>query len=70
VVEVNLETLQIKCGDFAASVSMGDGPRQMLCSGTWDACGQLVANAGKIQETANQLPYLNWAIPTPRDTRE
>ncbi|MGF1601112.1 MAG: 3-isopropylmalate dehydratase small subunit [Thermosynechococcaceae cyanobacterium] len=60
-VEVNLETLQVKCGDFVASVNMGDGPRQMLCSGTWDACGQLVANADKIQETATQLPYLNWA---------
>lgn len=61
VLEVNLETLQVKCGDFVAPVKMGDGPRQMLCSGTWDACGQLVAQADEIQKTAAQLPYLGWA---------
>jgi 3-isopropylmalate/(R)-2-methylmalate dehydratase small subunit len=60
-VEVNLETLQVKCSDFIAPLSMGDGPRQMLCSGTWDACGQLVAQTEKIHQTATQLPYFNWA---------
>ncbi|PZD74787.1 3-isopropylmalate dehydratase small subunit 1 [Acaryochloris thomasi RCC1774] len=61
VMEVNLETLQVKCGDLVAPVSVGDGPRQMLRSGTWDACGQLVAQADNIKETATQLPYLSWA---------
>jgi 3-isopropylmalate/(R)-2-methylmalate dehydratase small subunit len=60
-IEVNLETLQAKCGGTVAPVKMGDSPRQMLRSGTWDACGQLVAKTDRIQETAAQLPYLNWA---------
>ncbi|MEO0376961.1 MAG: 3-isopropylmalate dehydratase small subunit [Cyanobacteria bacterium P01_A01_bin.17] len=59
--EVNLETLQVKCGDLVAPVNIGNGPRQMLRSGTWDACGQLVAQADNIKETATQLPYLSWA---------
>jgi 3-isopropylmalate/(R)-2-methylmalate dehydratase small subunit len=33
----------------------------MFVSGTWDACGQLVAQADAIATTAGQLPYLNWA---------
>lgn len=60
-ITVNLETLQVQCGDFSAAVHMGGGPLKMLRSGTWDACGQLVAQADKIQATAAQLPYLNWA---------
>jgi 3-isopropylmalate/(R)-2-methylmalate dehydratase small subunit len=40
---------------------MGDGPRQMLTSGTWDACGQLVAQAEQIRTTAAKLPYASWA---------
>ncbi|MEO0884362.1 MAG: isopropylmalate isomerase, partial [Cyanobacteria bacterium J06648_10] len=40
---------------------MGAGPRQMFLNGTWDACGQLVAQADAIGKTAKQLPYVNWA---------
>lgn len=61
MVELDLATLQVKCGDLTATVNMGDGPRQMLQSGTWDACGQLVAQADNIKKTATQLPYLSWA---------
>jgi 3-isopropylmalate/(R)-2-methylmalate dehydratase small subunit len=34
--------------------------RQTFISGTWDACGQLVAQAAAIQQTASTLPYLSW----------
>ncbi len=61
VVEVDLDAMQVKCGEFVATVSMGDGPRQMLRAGTWDACGQLVAQEDDIKQTATQLPYLSWA---------
>jgi 3-isopropylmalate/(R)-2-methylmalate dehydratase small subunit len=57
---VDLEKLQMICGDFKAPVSLGEGPRQMFLEGTWDACGQLTQNAGKIRERAAQLPYLQW----------
>jgi 3-isopropylmalate/(R)-2-methylmalate dehydratase small subunit len=60
-VTVDLDAMTVSAGDFSVPVAMGDGPRQMFVSGTWDACGQLVAQADAIATTAGQLPYLNWA---------
>jgi 3-isopropylmalate/(R)-2-methylmalate dehydratase small subunit len=60
IVTVDLETLQVRCGEFVGSVSMAEGPRGMLTNGTWDACGQLVAQAAQIRETAAKLPYVHW----------
>jgi 3-isopropylmalate/(R)-2-methylmalate dehydratase small subunit len=60
-VNVDLEAMQVRCGDFTAPVTMGDGPRQMFVGGTWDACGQLVAQAPQIQATAAKLPYVSWS---------
>jgi len=60
---LDLEAMQVHCGDFQASVSMGDGPRQMLTTGTWDTCGQLTAQVDQIRATAAKLPYLNWGSP-------
>lgn len=57
---LNLETMTVNCGQWQASVLMGAGPRQMLLAGSWDSCGQLRQNPEKIQEIANQLPYLAW----------
>jgi 3-isopropylmalate/(R)-2-methylmalate dehydratase small subunit len=59
-VSLNLDSLKVQCGDFTAPVYMGEGSRQQLTQGTWDACGQLVANAAKIQVTATKLPYVAW----------
>ncbi len=59
-VSVNLETLQVQIADYTTSVSMGEGTRSTFISGTWDACGQLVANADKVRETAAKLPYVGW----------
>ena len=60
VITVDLEALTVSCDDFTASIAMGDGPRQMMLAGTWDACGQLLAGANEIRETASRLPYLAW----------
>jgi 3-isopropylmalate/(R)-2-methylmalate dehydratase small subunit len=60
-ITIDLEALCVRHGDQSSSILMGDGPRQMFTSGTWDACGQLVANAQQIQATANQLPYVQWS---------
>jgi 3-isopropylmalate/(R)-2-methylmalate dehydratase small subunit len=57
---VDLETLEVSCGDFSRAIALGNGPRQMLMTGTWDACGQLVAQAEQIRTTAAQLPYVHW----------
>lgn len=60
VLTVDLEALQVRYGNFTTPITLGDGPRQMLLSGTWDACGQLRARAGAIRETAGRLPYIAW----------
>jgi 3-isopropylmalate/(R)-2-methylmalate dehydratase small subunit len=41
---------------------MGEGARNMFISGTWDACGQLVAQAEQIQQTATHLPYITRSL--------
>ncbi|WP_026731200.1 3-isopropylmalate dehydratase small subunit [Fischerella sp. PCC 9605] len=56
---VNLETMQVQSGDFSAPISMSEGAKNMFISGTWDACGQLVAHADQIRATAAKLPYMN-----------
>jgi 3-isopropylmalate/(R)-2-methylmalate dehydratase small subunit len=58
---VDLVAGTVTGGDFTAPVTMADGPRQQLIGGTWDACGQLVANGAEIRSIANQLPYLAWS---------
>ena len=59
-VSVDLTALQVQCGDFSAPVSIGEGSRQQLTNGTWDACGQLVANLSLTKITASNLPYVAW----------
>jgi 3-isopropylmalate/(R)-2-methylmalate dehydratase small subunit len=60
-IAVDLTTMQVRCGDFTAAINMGEGPRQMLLTGTWDTCGQLLQNRDRIEVTASQLPYLAWS---------
>jgi 3-isopropylmalate/(R)-2-methylmalate dehydratase small subunit len=58
---LDLDTLQVQIGDYTAPVLIGEGSRKMFVSGSWDACGQLVANTDQIQGTAAKLPYISWA---------
>ncbi len=60
VVVIDLEKLQVQIGDFTASVVMIEGTRSAFIAGTWDACGQLVANAKQVKATAAKLPYIGW----------
>ncbi|QSJ14443.1 3-isopropylmalate dehydratase small subunit [Nostoc sp. UHCC 0702] len=59
-VTINLQTLQVQIGDYTASISIGEGSRNMFVSGSWDACGQLVSNTNQIRQTATKLPYISW----------
>jgi 3-isopropylmalate/(R)-2-methylmalate dehydratase small subunit len=63
-VTLDLETLKVSTGDLSVPVIMGEGSRNMFISGTWDACGQLVAQAENIRITAAQLPYVSWGKAT------
>jgi len=60
-ITIDLQNMKVQCGDFSASVNIGEGAKNMFICGTWDACGQLVANAPKIQENTTKLPYMNWS---------
>jgi 3-isopropylmalate/(R)-2-methylmalate dehydratase small subunit len=60
-VTADLTALQVQCGDFSAPISIGEGSRQQLTNGTWDACGQLVANLAQTKVTAAKLPYVAWS---------
>jgi 3-isopropylmalate/(R)-2-methylmalate dehydratase small subunit len=59
-VTVDLNSLQIHWGEAQAALALAAGPRQMLTTGTWDACGQLLAQAASIQSVAAQIPYMRW----------
>jgi 3-isopropylmalate/(R)-2-methylmalate dehydratase small subunit len=60
-ITLDLNTMQAKFGDQAISVTMGEGARRMFVDGTWDACGQLVAQSDQIRQTAEKLPYIGWS---------
>jgi 3-isopropylmalate/(R)-2-methylmalate dehydratase small subunit len=60
-IHLDLQAMQVQFGDSTLSVAMAEGARNMFLSGTWDACGQLVAQAKQIQQTAARLPYVNWS---------
>jgi 3-isopropylmalate/(R)-2-methylmalate dehydratase small subunit len=61
LLQIDLDTLTVQCEDYTGAIAMGNGPRQMFLAGTWDACGQLVAQAEAIQATATRLPYVAWS---------
>jgi 3-isopropylmalate/(R)-2-methylmalate dehydratase small subunit len=60
-VEIDLEAMQVRSGNFTAAIAIGEGARQMMLTGTWDACGQLVSQAAQIRQTAARLPYIRWS---------
>ncbi|MBE9060523.1 3-isopropylmalate dehydratase small subunit [cf. Phormidesmis sp. LEGE 11477] len=60
-VTLDLEKMSATAETLSIPVEMGAGPRQMFLNGTWDACGQLVAQASAIAQTAEHLPYTSWA---------
>ncbi|WP_299490376.1 3-isopropylmalate dehydratase small subunit [Acaryochloris sp. IP29b_bin.137] len=59
-VQIDLNQMTLTWAEESHAIQMGEGPRQMLVSGTWDACGQLLAQVEQIQITTERLPYLAW----------
>ncbi|MCZ2201221.1 3-isopropylmalate dehydratase small subunit [Cylindrospermopsis raciborskii] len=60
LVTIDVENLQVQIHDLILPVAMGQGTKTAFVSGTWDACGQLVANAAQVKSVASQLPYIAW----------
>lgn len=59
---LDLQALTLTAGDQVIPLTMAESTRQMLLSGQWDACGQLLANQDKIHDVAARLPYVRWAV--------
>lgn len=59
-ITIDLEPLQVQFGETTGPLSMPEGMRQAFMAGTWDACGQLVAQAEAVKATAAKLPYIAW----------
>ncbi|WOD41955.1 3-isopropylmalate dehydratase small subunit [Nodosilinea sp. E11] len=59
-ITLDLTAQQVTVDGESFAVTMPEGVRQAFLAGTWDACGQLVANADAIRATAAQLPYITW----------
>lgn len=57
---IDLGALKVHCGDLTIDVTMNEGARQSFINGSWDNCGQLIANSEQIYATAAKLPYLQW----------
>ncbi len=60
-ITLDLSTLSLQWGSSISQVQMISGPQQMFLSGTWDACGQLLASRDQIHQTADRLPYVAWS---------
>ena len=59
-IALDLEAMQVICGDTVFEATISEGAKQMFIEGTWDNCGQLIQNERAIKETASSLPYLAW----------
>lgn len=57
---MDLGALKVHGGDLTIDVTMNQGSRQSFINGSWDNCGQLIANSDQIGATAAKLPYLQW----------
>jgi 3-isopropylmalate/(R)-2-methylmalate dehydratase small subunit len=58
-VVVDLEALEVRCGNLQFAVTTLESARSSLTSGNWDFLGQLLDGAGEARTTAGKLPYLN-----------
>ncbi len=65
---IDLEALRCTSDLGEWSMEMDPGSREMLCSGRWDATGQLLARDAQLQATLNGLPYLNGFCSKAADT--
>ncbi|NJL00924.1 MAG: 3-isopropylmalate dehydratase small subunit [Spirulinaceae cyanobacterium RM2_2_10] len=58
---LDLVAQRVTGGDRQWPAHLADGARHMFLGGTWDSCGQLVANVDQVRATMQHLPYLSWS---------
>jgi len=63
VVSIDLEAMQLACGDWRMPVSLPPAARESFLDGTWDATGLLLDRYEQVEETMSRVPYLNgWRV--------
>ena len=56
---LDLEVMKFSAEGESWTVSLADGPGEMLRSGRWDATSQLLANGSQVDALMEHMPYLN-----------
>ncbi len=56
---LDLDALEVRCGDVTFAVQTLESARSSLVSGRWDFLGQLLEGTAAVQATAAKLPYLS-----------
>ena len=56
---LDLQALSLASEQVTQSVTLAEGPRQMLTTGRWDATSQLIARDAELTVLSRRLPYLN-----------
>ena len=56
---LDLEVMKFSAEGESWTVSLADGPGEMLRSGRWDATSQLLANGPQVDALIERMPYLN-----------
>ena len=56
---LDLEVMKLSAEAENWTVSLADGPGEMLRSGRWDATSQLLANGPQVDALMEHMPYLN-----------
>ncbi|ADD04484.1 3-isopropylmalate dehydratase small subunit [Natrialba magadii ATCC 43099] len=57
--EIDVEAEQVRYGDTTVDVTVDDAQRKALVEGVWDTTALMKSNAGAVQETAAELPYVS-----------
>jgi 3-isopropylmalate/(R)-2-methylmalate dehydratase small subunit len=60
-ITLDLESQEIRCGDWHAPLSLPSAARESFLDGTWDATGLLLDRFEEVEATAARLPYLKWS---------
>jgi 3-isopropylmalate/(R)-2-methylmalate dehydratase small subunit len=58
-VTVDLQALEVRCGNLKFPCTMPASARSSLTTGQWDFLAQLVEAGEEVRATAKKLPYLN-----------
>ena len=59
VLEIDLERMAVRAGEYGCEVSLPAGARESFLDGSWDATGLLLDRFDEVEATAARLPYLH-----------